>query len=114
MQNNSYRPGEVKENYIHESEKTISSYAFNEARDLKDLNYLSDLYISLENNSDDSFRQSIYFAIGQILRNTYSEKDTERLISALNTEKDNFKKVFIYFNKIERLGRDDPNTIRDH
>lgn len=108
MQNDSYLPGEVKVNGLYESEKTISSHAFNEARELKDLNYLSDLYISLENNSDDSVRQSIYFVIGHILRNTFSEKDTKRLISALNTEKDNFTKVFI-LNRLEEIYK--PTTL---
>ena len=88
MSDDSYRPGELVEEGVFESGKTVYSDAYEEARHLDKKEFLSDLYSFIDKENDSTKRHHSYFIIGNIAKNTIDLGGTKYLVEALSKETD--------------------------
>lgn len=87
MQDDSYRPDQEKVEGMFESEKTVYYLAYQEARMLNDRSLLSDLVEFIEETEEDNKRESAYFILGFIAKNTADTAATQFLLTRLTKEK---------------------------
>ncbi len=87
MQDDSYRPDQQKIEGVWESEKTVRSQAYNEARMLDDSSLLENLYELIEKADEDEKRRHALFIVGFIAKNTTDIFATEFLLKRLQKEK---------------------------
>lgn len=71
-----------------DSSKTISWQALREAEKIDDVNYILPLISLIDNEINKDKRNSAYFILGHIAKNTKSEKATHYLISRIDKEDD--------------------------
>lgn len=87
MQDDSYRPDQEKIEGTFESEKTVYTKAYDEARLLADLSLLPDLFQLIEKSEVDEIKRNAIFIVGFIAKNTKDVSATEFLLKRLQKEK---------------------------
>ncbi|RYZ86888.1 MAG: hypothetical protein EOP04_12930 [Proteobacteria bacterium] len=87
MADDSYRPGEEKEEGVYESDKTVSWAAYERARRLSSVELLPFLYDFVRCSSREDERGRAYFLVRCIAHNTNDLSAAEFLLDRLSVEK---------------------------
>jgi hypothetical protein len=87
MADNSYRFGEKTIKGTYESEKTVSWAAYEEARQLNNPEYFSELSNIIDSTEDQEIKQHAYFILGHNAKNTKHLDSTKYLLKKLSKEK---------------------------
>ncbi len=88
MSDDSYRVGEKAIEGTYESEKTISWVAYEEARQICNLEYFNELYELIDSTKSNDIKHNAYFILGYNAKNCKELKATKYLLSKLNKEND--------------------------
>jgi RecG-like helicase len=84
-----YTPGQKKIKDTFESNKTVSSYAYNEARQLNNREWLPELFEFISSETNSIKKKHACFVAGCIARNTNDERTCIFFLELLHAEKDN-------------------------
>ncbi len=88
MSDDSYRAGEKLIDGHYESDKTVSWAAYEEARQIKNPDYFSELYNIIDTADNDDIQHSAYFILGHNAKNCTDLTATEYLLKRLTKEQD--------------------------
>lgn len=88
MSDRSYRPGERKIDDSFESKKTVAAAAYEEVRQLSNIEFVPQLFDFVKSSGDNAERGKAYFIAGCIGKNTNDKEMSMIFIEHLKHEKD--------------------------